>query len=462
MTSTKDLSRWFEKELPQLIDRANVPAASVAVSINGNVARSASGVLSTATGVTATVDSVFQIGSITKVWTATLIFQLVDEGKVDIDDLVTQYVPNFRTANPKLSSQIRVRHLLSHTSGIEGDIWLDTGRGANALELYVDLLVNVKNLFPPGMMYSYSNAGYSVLGRVVEVVRQRPFDDCLREYLIGPLKLAYTAVDAEEAIRYRAAIGHLGPQNDPAPFWSLFHSAAPAGASLSTTARDLLTFVEMHMSEGRIGSEKTLLTPASVAQMQQRQVERPGLGYFGSASGLGWEFFDQSDEPVFGHDGATLGQESYLRVLPARDVSIAILTNGGNSAKLANILLEGIYTKLGVQTRPLPIPSQWTTVATEPERFIGVYESTLYDSDVSKTADGRLWVTTIPKGVARALGESDTTVEILPISEDTFVAATKTAGRTQAYAFIGADPDGRAQFLHRGRADKRQSPSSNA
>ena len=89
------------------------------------------------TGVEATTDSVFQIGSITKVWTATVAMQLVDEGLLDLDAPVADVLPELRLADPDVAKRVTMRHLLTHTSGIDGDVFTDTGRGDDCLEKYV-------------------------------------------------------------------------------------------------------------------------------------------------------------------------------------------------------------------------------------------------------------------------------------------------------------------------------------
>ena len=91
----------------------------------------------------ATTDSVFQIGSITKVWTATVVMQLVDEGLLDLDTPVVEVLPELQLADPDVTKQVTMRHLLTHTSGIDGDVFTDTGRGDDCLEKYVALLGDV-------------------------------------------------------------------------------------------------------------------------------------------------------------------------------------------------------------------------------------------------------------------------------------------------------------------------------
>jgi CubicO group peptidase (beta-lactamase class C family) len=122
MTGLADVGKWLGEYVPAAIGRHDVPGVAWAVLADGEVVDGAAGVLSKATGVEATADSVFQIGSITKLWTGSLVMQLVDEGKLDLDVPIRTYLPEFRIADEDAAGRITTRQLLSHTAGFEGDI----------------------------------------------------------------------------------------------------------------------------------------------------------------------------------------------------------------------------------------------------------------------------------------------------------------------------------------------------
>ena len=128
--------------LPEATRAAGVPGAVLGVWADGRETVHACGVLSTRTGVEVTPDSVFQIGSITKTWTATMVAQLVDEGRLSYDATVADVLPGVRLGVDDRSDRVTVRHLLTHTSGIDGDIFVDTGRGDDCVERYVALLAD--------------------------------------------------------------------------------------------------------------------------------------------------------------------------------------------------------------------------------------------------------------------------------------------------------------------------------
>ena len=144
--------------------------------------------------------------------------QLADEGLLDLDATVVTYLPDFGLADSEAARTMTVRQLLCHKAGFEGDIFTDTGTNDDCVQKYVETLKTDPQLFPPGEMFSYNNAGYCVLGRIVEVLRGKPWDQALREHLFTPLGLTHAATDANSAILFRAAVGHLpNPDADGLP-----------------------------------------------------------------------------------------------------------------------------------------------------------------------------------------------------------------------------------------------------
>ena len=206
-----DRRKTLQDRLADLRERHGVPGASLAVLHDDDVRTAASGILNLDTGVEATTDSLFQIGSITKVWTATLAMQLVDEGLLDLDVPIRTYLPDFRVADEGTSKAVTTRHLLTHTSGIDGDHFADTGRGDDVLERYVASCASLRCVLPLGATMSYCNTGFAILGRIVEVLRGSTWDAALQSHLVEPLELGHTATLPEDVLRFRAAIGHIQP-----------------------------------------------------------------------------------------------------------------------------------------------------------------------------------------------------------------------------------------------------------
>ncbi|MFI5953966.1 serine hydrolase domain-containing protein [Cryptosporangium sp. NPDC051539] len=454
-----DLRAWLDEQLPPLLEKYDVPAAGWAVAQGGEVIDGAAGLLSKETRVEATPDSVFQIGSITKLWTSSLVLQLVDEGLVELDRPIRDYLPDFRIADERAAARITIRQLLNHTAGFEGDIFLDTGFGDDCLEKYVASLQDVPQLFPPGEQFSYNNAGYCVLGRLVEVLRGRHYDACLREYLITPLGLTHAATDAYEAIRFRAAMGHVelerGAGYVPAPVWAMARSNAPAGAMLSMRPRDLLTFAQMHLDDGRAAGGAQVLAPGTAARMHDWQVDLPELGLMGSSWGLGFERFDLPAGTLIGHDGNTVGQAAFLRMVPGARVAVVLLTNGGDAMSLYKDVVGRVLGRLaGVELPAAPTPPA-EPGQIDAERFLGTYSAQVFELTVSQDEDRRIWIEQVPKGFFEEMGGRAERTELVPYRDDMLIPVEPDRGMYVPHAFLGDDGTGHALYLHLGRAIRR-------
>jgi CubicO group peptidase (beta-lactamase class C family) len=459
MRTLEDVETWIAEQLPVLIEKYDIPGAAVAVLAGGRVVDRAAGVLSTSTGVEATADSVFQIGSITKVWTATLVMQLVDEGKLDIDKTVQTYLPEFEIGDKDAAAAITIRQLLSHTAGFEGDIFTDTGVGDDAVQKYLDVLHDVPQLFAPGEQFSYNNAGYSVLGRLVEVLREKDYDACLRDHLITPLGLTHSATSPYEAILFRAAVGHIpsGAEGtlEQAPMWAMLRSGSPAGSMLAMRPRDLLSFAAMHMNDGLAVNGTRVLESSTVAAMQQAQVTLPDLGLMGTHWGLGWELFETPDGLLVGHDGNTIGQSAFLRTLPEKGVAVTVLTNGGDAFSLYRDITSHVLAELGELELPaLPVPpAEPATI--DATRYLGTYSAEIFDLVVSQDGAGRIWLDMTPKGAAIEMGEVAERKELVHYAGDSLIPIEPDRGMHMPHAFVGDDGHGRALYMHVGRAVRR-------
>jgi CubicO group peptidase (beta-lactamase class C family) len=464
MTTITEVRDILEARLPGLLRDHQVPAAAWGVLHDGQIVDGAAGLLSTTTGIEATPDSLFQIGSITKLWTSTLVLQLVDEGKVDLDVPVRTYLPEFRLGDEAAAAVITTRQLLNHTAGFEGDIFTDTGTGDDCVAKFVDTLHDLPQLFEPGEQFSYNNAGYCVLGRLVEVVRGLPYDECLRRHLIRPLGLAHTATGPYEAILYRVAVGHIEPEPhagyQPAPVWALARSNAPAGSMLAMRPRDLLAFARMHLEDGRAADGTQVLAAGTAARMQQREVDLPDIGVMGTSWGLGFERFDTAAGALVGHDGNTIGQAAFLRLVVEDGLAVTLLTNGGDAMSLYRDVFGLVLGELGRIPLPeMPRPPEQPEQV-DARRFVGTYSSRVADLTLSQDEDGRIWLEQTPKGELAELVGHAVRKELVHYREDFLIPVEPEQGMYVPHAFVGDDGAGRARFLHVGRAVRRADPTA--
>jgi len=419
-----DQRQWQER-LALLAEKHGVPGAVLGILADGEVTEAAYGVLNKRTGVEVTTDSVFQIGSITKVWTGTLIMQLVDEGKLDLDRPVVDYLPEFKVADPDVTARVTTRHLLTHTSGIDGDLFLDTGRGDDNIAKYVAACADLKQNHPLGATMSYCNSGYTVLGRIIEVLHGKTWDEVLRERLFVPLGLTSAGTLPEEALLHSAAVGHVTPPGGEiqvAPVWGIFRSAGPAGL-IHATAREVLEFAQMHLRDGVTGDGTRILSEQSARAMREPQVAVPDTYTLGSHWGLSWILMTWDGKEVYGHDGNTIGQSACLRIVPEAGVAVTLLMNGGHGRDLFLDLYNEILSELAGVSLPPRLEPPATPVSIPLEKYAGRYERVSVETTIEVDGD-RLKATMKSTGeLAETLGRDEPpALTVVPVAEDLFVA----------------------------------------
>ncbi|MGH3099327.1 MAG: serine hydrolase, partial [Streptosporangiales bacterium] len=439
-----DQQHWHQR-LGVLARRHGAPGASLGILRRGvhwadgadELAEAAYGVMSTETGDPASVDSRFQIGSITKVWTTTLAMQLVDEGKVGLDQPVVDILPDLDLGDPDVTARVTLRHLLTHTSGVNGDVFTDTGRGDDYLRDYVAGLADVGINHPLGATFSYCNAGFGIAGRMIEVLTGCSWDEVLRKRLIEPLGLTRTSTLPEEALLGRAAIGHVGEPGEPphvAPAWGLPRSAGPAGL-ISSTPRELLAFARMHLSGGTAQDGSKLLSTESITAMRSHQTDLPDPYALGDSWGIGWIRYRWGDCDLVGHDGNTIGQSAFLRVLPEQGLAVTLLTNGGNTKDLYQDLFGEIMSDLAGVEIPAPIAPQADAPSFEPDAYVGRYERTGARIEVS-AKDGALSARITSTGPLAELADEPThEYALAPVSADTFALRSPGARTWSSMVF---------------------------
>lgn len=406
MTTADRTAHWTGR-LAELATSTGVPGAVLGILANGHRTVAAHGVLSTATQVPVTPDAVFQIGSITKPWTGTMIMQLVDEGRLSLDTTVAQALPGIKLGAADVAGQVTIRHLLNHTCGVDGDIFADTGRGGDCVERYVAGLADAAQTAPVGAAYSYCNSGFVVLGRIIEVLDGREWDESLRERIISPLGLRQTVTLPEEAILRRAAVGHRSypRQDEPMSTWGLARALGPAGL-ITASADDVLTFAKAHLDGGVAQDGTRLLSAESAAAMRQVTDTIPDFGRRADAIGLAWRFNDWGGRLVFGHDGSTVGQTAYLRIDPRSGVIACLLTNADGSGELYQRLFGEVMEMYCGLTLPAPPQPLDGPVPFGLGRHAGRYERSSHRYDISVDDDGGLHAVSLMTGPLGEVFES--------------------------------------------------------
>lgn len=435
------------KNIYTVINRAvgkyNIPAISLAVLHMDKLYQSTSGVLNLETGLDATPESVFQIGSITKVMTTCLLMQLVDEGRIDLDRPVKEYLRDFMIADYKATQSITVRQLINHTSGMTGDFFPnDRGHGGNLIARYVDRC----NLLPlahlPGAHYSYSNSAFVIVGRLIEVIRGISWYQAMEDYLFKPLGMNHALADPKDVIRHRAAIGHYW---DGAA-WAVSNDAwlplgmAPCGTSPAMSAADLILFARAHLRGGTTQSDKVWLSYESVQAMQNKEITIPKTSQsIIQYAGLGWALREhQSDgRLIYGHTGATNGFYSSLQVCPAVNGVFALLINGAAPAILETIENDLMKEVFCIEPASEPLIDYSVSPTPNQKLIVGRYES--MDKIITVREESSQLLAYLEYKIDPLPSEN---LQLYPITDECYACETLDGTRRSNWAFVMGDDAG--------------------
>ena len=332
----------------------------------------------------------------TKTWTALAFMQLVDEGKVDLDEPVRTYLPGFKVADPEVSAKVTPRHLLYHTNGIE-EAYGDPGEDDDVYERMVENIAAAPQVFPLGHTHGYSAAlGYAILARILEVQDDSTWDAVMRARLFDPMGLASTNSRHDQVDETRAATGHLIRSLEEGPFVTpveFLPRAFGPGGNITSTVGEVLALAHVFLSAGTAPNGRRIVSAAGVREMMRSRVPVPDPYMFGPEWALGLIVCDWHGETVYATDGSTIGQHARLRLLPDSGTAIAMLTNGGPREGFYRKVFNEILTDLGAVTIPeLPAPDP--TLNLDLSRYTGVYERPGARYEVSAEG-GRLCLTMV-------------------------------------------------------------------
>ncbi len=274
-----------------------------------------------------TPDTLFEIGSIGKTFTAVAILQLLDEGRIDLNAPVDRYLPWFVVRQPDGRPPITIAHLLSHTSGIAAGI-----DGTPEAAFQVWSLRDQPTFSAPGERFHYSNVGYKALGLVLETVEGRPYREIIRARVLDTLEMFATEPAITNDIRPRLAVGYEYLHDD-----RLSHARSPlapatwletetADGSIASTATDMCAFLRVLMREGE-GLGGRLLSEAAFSRMSggsPRQDEDAAYGY-----GLVMRNLD--GRRFIGHGGGMVGYLAAMQADRDANLGVIVLQNGMGS-----------------------------------------------------------------------------------------------------------------------------------
>jgi len=337
--TTSDVDEWLDEVVPAALERTGIVGAAVAVVHNGEVVTERGfGEARTATSTSPAVDvdpqqTLFRAGSVSKLFTATAVMQLVESGELDLDTDVDDYL-DFELPT-RFDEPITLRHLLTHTAGFEERVRGLIQNETNATSLRETIVTDPPvQVFAPGTTPAYSNYGNALAGYIVETVSGEPFADYVQEHILDVAGMTSSSFQQPLAadLEKRLAGAYANAEAPAAPFE--YVGGSPAGA-LSAPVSDMSRFMLAQLGD----LPEPLLEPETLALMQRPALDASTLGNFASGPRMGIGFFeeDRNGERIVGHGGDTQFHHTHLQLYPDSATGIYIAINSGGRTPIDSL-----------------------------------------------------------------------------------------------------------------------------
>jgi len=337
------------------LDDLRMPGAALGIVKDGKVVHLQTFGDADEDGNAVTVKTPFKIGSLSKSFTALAVMQLVEEGKIQLDAPVQQYLPEFRVADLEASKRITVRHLLNQVSGIPTSAGMSymsrTDRADDALEREVAKSKDVHLTHDPGTTFQYSNRNYTTLGLVIKVVSGQSYEDYVQEHVLGPLAMKQSFMHLDEARNHGLATGHQYWFNRPRPGGGLSENRAITPTGLITASvEDMCSWLIVNLDHG-VYNGTQVLSAAGIDQLHTGVAPMTDKARYG----MGWYETDIEGAPIVTHNGDPGDFHATMVISPSTGWGVVLLMNGSSGQARLDIPAYGVMAQLvEVQTPDMP------------------------------------------------------------------------------------------------------------
>lgn len=365
-----------------------IPGVAVGVWANGQEVYACHGVTGVDNPLPVDPDTMYVLGSVSKTPTATAIMRLVAEGKIELDAPVRRYVPELVLSDEQAAAEMTVFQLLNHTSGLGWRLAVDTGDGDDALAGYVEKMVDLEVIAPPGTRASYSQSGYNLLGRIIEKVTGLTFERAIASLIFEPLGMAHSFYLSRDILTRRYAVGHNTGEDAALSVARTLNDTRGnnPGGGLVSSVSDQLRWARFHLGDGRADSGERVLPAEVLHRMREQTVELRGSS-FGDAFGICWFLRDVDGVRLVGHAGSANGQFAELLIVPDRNFAVVSVSNadpGGIPFNRA-VLRWALEHYLGlIDKDPEPIPYDEARA----REIVGRYETDILIVSIASSGAG--------------------------------------------------------------------------
>ena len=338
----------------------------------------------------ASADTVYRVGSISKLFTDIAIMQLAEKGEIDIDAPVTKYLPDFRPKN-SFGKAITLRQLMSHRSGLVRETPIGNYFDPNepTLAETIASLNKTSLIYAPETRTKYSNAGIAAVGYTLEKTQKEAFADYVKRSVLEPLGMEHSSFEPTPEINESLAKAYMWTTDGrvfPAPTFQL--GISPAG-SMYTTVGDLGRFMSAVFAGGR-GTNGQMLSPESLEKMWTPQYARPGQK---TGFGIGFGISEMDGRRKIGHGGAIYGFASQLSMLPDDKLGVIVVTTkdaaNAVTSRIADVALEAMLAARDGRDVVMPEATHEIDLA-DAQKIAGHYVSSDGSFDITLNGANRL------------------------------------------------------------------------
>ena len=341
----------LEAEIRTILEESAVAGAGIVVVENGAPSVEVYwGKADVSADIDVTPDTTFRAGSISKNVTSLIALRLIEQGQLDPYSPVSKIAPDIQIDNQWADdAPVLIIHLLEHTAGLPGSSYREYSENkpdATPSE-YLDAIGRFETRWPPGTLYSYSNAGHTILARVLEVVSGQDFDTLAKDEVFDPLGMTETSFATYGVDPDRLSKSYtLSDREEGA--WEMM--IRPSG-SLVATPRDMAKLVSLYATDGS-AAPPGYLAEAAISRMRGSETgETAKAGVGAGAYGMGTFAFIQTGTPFYGHWGKTEGFRANMGYLPGTGSGFVIMLNVVDE-RAAYRIREAIATYLTRETGP--------------------------------------------------------------------------------------------------------------
>src|SRR6266478_8721383 len=404
LTST-DLEAFLDGMMPSQLQRENIAGAAIVVVKDGKlIFAKGYGFSDVEKRAPVTADrTLFRPGSISKLFTWTSVMQMAEQGKLDLDKDVNEYL-DFKIP-PAYGKPITLKNIMTHSAGFEEvgrDLFVADAQHMYSLERFLKQHVPDR-IFPPGVVPAYSNYATALAGYIVQRVSGKPFDQYVQDNIFTPLEMQRTTFvqPLPENLKPLMSNGYKKGSDKAQSFE--FVEAYPAG-SVSTTAKDMSNFMVAHLQNGKFGDHQ-ILKPETAKQMHSRL-----YGTDDRLNAMAYGFYEESrnGKRIIGHGGDTVFFHSDLHLILDENVGFFVSYNSAGQGETSprTILFEAFLDRYFPSTPPAG--EKAANAMADAKEIAGFYKG-------SRRFDSSFLSLATPLGDLRVIANSDATISVDPL-----------------------------------------------